>query len=232
MLTLNFYNLSIVLVILVLVKISLNQSGISRLLSVSLGCILSFSVFDSWIHFFPIISYLFRNQIESFLLFITPSLAFTPQSKVDLQRVEVDLKNTPLDNNCVKQEQGFVGQAGKGPRNQLDISSGSPSPGQWTCSSPAEDNYYCIEKTKYWANLGGCTAAVIGISEIVCGILRRLDYTKVWVNRLTDKGFPRWLFFFITPSNVEHLSEKKLSHSMVSILIINVLILFMLFNLF
>ena len=38
--------------------------------------------------------------------------------------------------------------------------------------------------------------------------------------------------FFITSSNVEYLSEKRLLHSMVSILIINFLLLFMLPNLF
>ena len=60
------------------------------------------------------------------------------------------------------------------------LSNNKPS----VCFSPAEPGvHYCIEKAKYWANLGGCTAALVGISETVLGICRRLDYTQVLVNR-------------------------------------------------
>ena len=75
-------------------------------------------------------------------------------------------------------------------------------------------------------------AALVVISQIVLGILRKLNFTQMWVKKLTEKGYPRWLFFLITSSNVKHLSEKRIFHSMVSILIVNFLILFMLFCLF
>ena len=117
--------------------------------------------------------------------------------------------------------------------NQVDISSTPPSPGEWTCNSPAEQGaYYCIEKTKYWANLGGCSAALFVTIQIVLGILRRLKYTQVLVKKLTDKGYPQWLFSWLSSSSPKEYSEKNLLNSMVYILVINSLILFMLFSWF
>ena len=71
MLNLSFYNLSAVLMILVLLKFSLSQSGVNRFLRIFLGSTLTFSVFDTWFSFLPLLSYFFTHQTESFSLLIS-----------------------------------------------------------------------------------------------------------------------------------------------------------------
>ena len=95
------------------------------------------------------------------------------------------------------------------------------------CFSPAEQKgHYCIEKSKYWGNLGGCTACLVVTNQIAFAILRRLQYTQEWVKKLTHGGLPKWLFSWVTSSNPGGCPEKGLFNSMVSILVINLLILY------
>ena len=186
--TLDFYNLAALLITLVLIKLSLSQSGTNRFLTI-FGNMLTFSIFDNFFSFLPTFFYLFRQQME------------VPFSK--------------------------------DPGNKVDTSSKPPSPGEWMCNSPSEQGtHYCIEKTKYWANLGGCSAALFVTSQIVLGLLRRLKYTQMLVKKLTDRGYPKWLFYLLDSSTPKDSSEKNIFDSMVYILVINFLILFMLFSCF
>ena len=103
-----------------------------------------------------------------------------------------------------------------------------PFPDQ--CFSPAEQTaHYCIKKTKFWGNF--TTAFIVVSSQNALTVLRRLKYTHKLVEKLTEKGFPTWLFSFITSHSGKNLSEKNLFNLMVSALALNFLILFMFFNL-
>lgn len=167
------------------------------------------------------------------------SSAFLPQSKQAWKELESNLKNTQLDDKGVssKQEESFVSEKGKGPINQLDIPPRSSSPSlPLECHSPLEErvekSQYCVDERQYWANLGGCTACLVVISHIALAILRRLHYTQQLVKKLTDRGVPKWLFSLITSSNAEQHAEKDIFNLMVSILAINFLILYLVFNMF
>ena len=213
MLNLSFYNLSAVLMILVLLKFSLSQSGVNRLLKIFLGSTLTFSVFDTWFSFLPLLFYFFTHQTESFSLLISTIFdrlkrfttgqtgkQSTPEEEFLMDKgSEGDSSNpTPPQGNIFsflfskkpkeaegQEDKGSVERAGKGPKDLLDSPSGPFFSGQWSFSPAEQSLHYCIEKTKYWANLGGCTAALVGISEIVLGICRRLNYTQVLVKKLT-----------------------------------------------
>lgn len=154
----------------------------------------------------------------------------------DLQRVEARLRDTQLDDNPLfpKQEKDSVGQASRDLKNQLDSPSGPPSPPEWhsPVEPQVEKRLYCVEQTQYWGNLGACTALLVFTSQIALAVLRRLEYTQKWIKSLTDRGVPGWMFFMIHSSNLEQYDEKSFFALMVSILVINLLILYFIFNMF
>ena len=69
---------------------------------------------------------------------------------------ETFLTLLPVDQECVlfsSNQFGFKAAASSLSNNHTSV-----------CFSPAEQSFhYCIEQTKYWANLGGCTGALIVI---------------------------------------------------------------------
>ena len=76
----HFYSISAVIITLGLVKVSLSCSGFSPLVTISLGCTLSYCFFENGLAFFPFASYFFRDQVESFFLFLKKSFTTLKES--------------------------------------------------------------------------------------------------------------------------------------------------------
>lgn len=93
MLTSNFYNLLPILVTLGLLRLSLSKSGLNTLLTTSLGCGLSFCIFENPLTFFPIVLCLLKDQIEYSFLFLKKILAdlrgFFPFGKSQEEKKQV-----------------------------------------------------------------------------------------------------------------------------------------------
>ena len=84
------------------------------------------------------------------------------------------------------------------------------------------------EQQVQWAGFMGCSPLLLFTSQVCVPVLRKLNYTQDTVKRITDKGFPKWLFSRITVSNPETVSEKVLFDLMVRLLTINLMILYFL----
>ena len=61
-------------------KISLSGSAFSLLVTISLGCTLSYCFFENGLTFLPFVSYLLKDQVESFFLFLKKSLTTLKES--------------------------------------------------------------------------------------------------------------------------------------------------------
>ena len=76
----------------------------------------------------------------------------------------------------------------------------------------------------------------VGLLLVICKtcvvVLRKLGYTQEFVKRMTDKGWPKWLFSRISNPNPEPFPEKWLFDLLVVILVFNLIILYALLNMF
>ncbi len=80
----------------------------------------------------------------------------------------------------------------------------------------------CIQ----WINFGLCVGILTTTSQIAFAILRKLNYTQELVKKMTNKGIPKKLFFWIRHPNPGPGPEKALFHLMVGVLIGNAIILY------
>lgn len=92
------------------------------------------------------------------------------------------------------QEKGFVSKAGNSSEDQLASPFSSPKSPPW--HSHLEEQV--IEKDRHLqlAGFGICLGALLATSRICVTILRKLSYTQQFVERMTNRGWPRWVFFF------------------------------------
>ena len=124
----------------------------------------------------------------------------------------------PLDN----QKKPFVSEAGTSLRNQDPPSPGSPP---W---SPLEKRV--IEKDPHLAYFGIGLGVMLVLCQTCVGVLRRLGYTQEFVKTMTGKGYPKWLFSWLSHPNPKPFPEKSVFDLLVLILIFNVVILYVLFK--
>ena len=112
-------------------------------------------------------------------------------------------------------------------RRQQTSSSNNDLP--FTSSSPLES----FEQYRYvqWVGSGLCAFNLLTTSQIAWAILRKLNYTQDLVNKMTDRGFPKFLFFWVRDPNPGPVGEKSLSRSMVIVLVGNIIILYLLVKL-
>ena len=91
---------------------------------------------------------------------------------------------------------------------------------------PAES----LEKGRHLqlAGFGLCVGALLTTSRVALGVLSKLNFTQELVKKMTDRGLPKWLFFWIHHSNPGPLPEKPLFFLMVCILAVNLIILYVL----
>lgn len=93
-------------------------------------------------------------------------------------------------------------------------------------ASPLE----ALEKDRHlqWAGFRLCVGALLTTSQVALGVLRKLTYTQDLVKKMTDKGIPKGLFFWIHHPNPAPLAEKPFFILMVCILAGNLILLYVL----
>ena len=79
-----------------------------------------------------------------------------------------------------------------------------------------------------WLDLSMCLIILWFTSQVYVGVIRKLSYTQEWVKRMTDQGWPKWLFYFITHPNPGPIPEKGVFLIMVYLLILNLFTLYFL----
>ena len=94
-------------------------------------------------------------------------------------------------------------------------------------TSPLEET---LEKNRYmvWIGCGACASILFTTTQIAWILLRKLDYTQELVKKLTDKGWPAFLFFWIRHPNPGPVGGKPLFALLVGILVGNVTVLYLL----
>lgn len=83
-------------------------------------------------------------------------------------------------------------------------------PGSFS-ASPIE----AVEKYLYWGGFVISLCAIYISNQVAIAVLRRLNYSQNLVKKLTDRGWPRWVFFWIDYPTPGRLTEKGLFHLMV-----------------
>jgi hypothetical protein len=115
------------------------------------------------------------------------------------------------------------------PGSQAGSSLQNPnSPGDPSWYSPLEKGI--IEKDRHLTAFGVTLGVMLAICQACVGVLRKLRYTQEFAKTMTDKGWPRWLFFWISHSNPEPFPERSLFHLLICILVLNLVILYGLFS--
>ena len=94
----------------------------------------------------------------------------------------------PLD----KEQESPVRQADSSLDKQLSVTPGSP-----TWHSPLEKNVVEKDWHSQLSNFGLALGILLGISHSCVKLLGKLAYTKWWVKRVVENGYPRFLFFWI-----------------------------------
>jgi hypothetical protein len=107
-----------------------------------------------------------------------------------------------------------------------NLSNNDPS----VCFSPAEEQVIGKDPHQQLANFAISLGVMLAICQACVGVLRKLRYTQEFAKTMTDKGWPRWLFFWISHSNPEPFPERSLFHLLVCILVLNLVILYGLFS--
>ena len=101
-----------------------------------------------------------------------------------------------------------------------------PSPGSPTWHSPLEKDVVEKDWHSQLSNFGLALGMLLGISHSCVKLLGKLAYTKWWLKRVVEKGYPRFLFFWIPNSKEEPVSERRLFNLLLCIVIFNFVILF------
>ncbi len=125
-----------------------------------------------------------------------------------------------VDQECVLSSSNQLGFKAIG----CNLSNNDPS----VCFSPAEEQVIGKDRHLELAGFGVCVGALFTTSRVALGVLRKLSYTQDLVKKMTDKGIPKKLFFWIHHSNPGPLPEKPLFYLMVMILAGNFIILYVL----
>ena len=160
----NFYTISAVILTLGLIKISLSGSGFSLLLTISLGCSLSYCLFENGLTFLPFACYFLRDQLESLFLFLKKgftnlkeSFSFTgnqtQEKDVGAEQIVMMVKGeseTERSSPLSIEESAFESEKGKGGEEEKVLKEGG--------------NFTLIidkEAAKFGADIG------IGLAEVV-----------------------------------------------------------------
>ena len=125
----------------------------------------------------------------------------------------------PLDNQKIPS----VSEAGTSSKDQDPLTPGAPP---WY--SPLEK--VPIDKDRHLSYFGISLGVMLALCQTCVVVLRRLRYTQEFVKTMTDKGWPRFLFSWMCGPNPEPFPEKSLFDLLVVILVLNLVILYALFN--
>ncbi len=145
----------------------------------------------------------------------------------------------PVDSGAFSNQKGTNPPEGGSAQNQLvardqRVSDPFESPGNSPTSrpyhSPGSPLEETLEKNRYvvWIGSGLCAYTLLTTIKIAWVILKKLDYTQEVIKRLTDRGWPNWLFFFVRHSNPGPVGGKPLFRLMITILAGNVIVLYVL----
>ena len=100
-------------------------------------------------------------------------------------------------------------------------------PSSHTPGSPLEEIF---EKARFvvlsCSALGAIT--LFTTIKIVWVVLKKLDYSQEWVKRMTDKGWPKFLFFFVRHPNPGPVGGKPLFVLLITVLVGNIIVLYIL----
>ena len=237
--------LYVIVITLTLERFLQSKSNLSTLVTVCLVSFLSYCFFENTLSLFPPFFYFLKNPLFCFFLFLKESFAsfkeffsFTGNQieekdvgadqsvRMEKSGNQAESKNPlPIEKSVFDEEKTSVREAGTTLNNQLP----SPStPGSPTLLSPLEEAM--MDKDRRLAFFGISLGVMLALCQTCVGVLRRLRSTQEFVERIYDKGWPKWLFSWISNPNPEPFPEKWLFDLLVLILILNLIILYALFN--
>ena len=238
---LTFDFLYLILITLTLTRSLLSRSNLSTLVTVCLVSFLSYCFLENTLSLFPLLFYFLKAPLECLRSFASfkEFLSFTGNETEEKDvggNQSVRMEKSGNENpSCLKsvpstsqqplgnQKRPSVSEAGTSLQNQ-----DPPSPGSPTWFSPLEKGV--MDKDRRLAFFGISLGVMLALCQTCVGVLRTLRYTQEFVKRMTDKGWPKWLFSWISNPNPEPFPEKWLFDLLVLILILNLIILYALFN--
>ena len=142
------------------------------------------------------------------------------RNKLERQKINT-ISNQPLKS---EKEPSFSKTRGTSD-DQLSLPPTPPTP--W---SPLEKSSVDQDWHSQCLNCATGVGAVLAISRVCIGMVRRLDYTQRWKERMVEKKVPRFLFFWVSDSKPEQVSEKSLFRLLVGISVFNLVVLYALFS--
>ena len=221
--------LYVLLTAIVLVRVFLNQANFTALVIVCFASFLSFAFFESLWSLSPLVWYFLRKYLLP--LFTWIKTFFFKVEKCFFSGNQEQEKDTVLsiqgkeENLSIPKESpisiGTQGQSGNSPTFKTFSSH--------TFGSPLEETF---ERSRYvvWIGSGLCASILFTTIQIVWVILRKLDYTQDLVNKMIGKGVPKFLLFWIRHPNPGPVGGKPLFVLMVTVLVGNVIVLYILIN--
>ena len=91
------------------------------------------------------------------------------------------------------------------------------------------ETVFPVEKqSMQWLGFWGCLVVLSLTSHLYVAILRKLNYTQELVKKMTDKGWPKWIFSWITHPNPGPVPEKGFFGTMLFFLTMNLIYLYFL----
>ena len=96
-----------------------------------------------------------------------------------------------------------------------------------TVGSPLEETF---EKARFVVGVGSALGISILLTtiQIAWVILKKLDYTQELIKKLTERGWPNWLFFLVRHPNPGPVGGEPLFRLLIGILVGNVIVLYFL----
>ena len=204
-----------------------------------LGSCLWYCFFENSLSFFPFLFYLLKNPLECFFLFLNKSfasfkefLSFTGNETEEKDvganqsvRMEKSGNQAETDNplptgkSHFDEEKLSVSKNSTILENQLSVTPGAPS---WF--SPLEKEV--IEKDRRLGSFGIGLGVLLALCQTCVGVLRTLGYTQEFVKTMIGKGYPKWLFSWLSHPNPKPFPERSLFDLLVVILVLNLVILY------
>ena len=131
------------------------------------------------------------------------------------------------NSNCAKIVRESVQQTGS-KLETFDLPGNLPTFKRNSCHTPNSPSEETLGRTQavVWFGSGLCAFTLLSTTQIAWVILRKLNYTQELVKKLTDKGWPKFLFLWLHHPNPGPAGEKPLFNLMVAILVGNILILY------
>ena len=222
------YNLEpvcLLLAFLISVRVVLNGTNFAALVTVFVTCLLSFTLFESFFAFSPLIFFFLRKHfLPSKPFESTDNSLYRGVGSSSNQQGNNLPERSSAQNQVVPKDRPS-GESDYSPDNSPSLGARlrhSDNP-----NSPLEET---LERNRYtvWIGSGSCAFILLSTIRIAWIILRKLDYTQELVKKINEKGWPKFLFFWISHSQPGPVGGRPLFTLLVAVLVGNIIVLYFL----